>query len=199
LVESDAAEGEDEDFEQENSIQICCAWSYALADGILTYFIDEDHSSKEQQEAVRNGITNWDTKFKRLEFEESSNNEKPDIRIGFQKNNDEEIAGKTVNHFDRYGFIDDIQITIFKETSDFEFNNDVIKQIAEHEMGHALGLGHANFGGNLMAEQINSGTETISECEVRSVYEANSWYLEKDNDGNITPTYPKTSNITCDS
>jgi hypothetical protein len=64
LVESEEADNE-EDFEQENSIQICCPWSYALTDGILTYFIDEDHSSKEQQEAVRNGITNWDTKFKR--------------------------------------------------------------------------------------------------------------------------------------
>jgi hypothetical protein len=61
--ESDEAEGEDEDFEQENSIQICCAWSDALADGELTYFIDEDHSSEEQQEAVRDGIVNWDTKI----------------------------------------------------------------------------------------------------------------------------------------
>lgn len=73
-----------------------------------------------------------------------------------------------------------------------------MKQITGHEMGHALGLGHANFDGNLMAEQINSGTETISECEIRSVYKANSWYLEKDNDGDISPKYPKTNSISCD-
>jgi hypothetical protein len=141
---------------------------------------------------------NEDTKFKRLEIEESPVDKKPDIRIGFQNNNDEEIAGKTVNHYDKYGFIDNIRITIFKGTSDLEFSNDVIKQITEHEMGHALGLGHANFDGNLMAEQISSGTETISECEIRSVYKANSWYLEKDNGGNASPTYPKTDSISCD-
>jgi hypothetical protein len=65
-------------------------------------------------------------------------------------------------------------------------------------MGHALGLGHANFDGNLMAEQIKSGIEAISECEIRGVYEANSWYLEKDTGGNTSPTYPKTSSISCD-
>ena len=32
---------------------------------------------------------------------------------------------------------------------------------------HALGLGHANFDGNLMAEKVNDGTENISECELR--------------------------------
>ena len=67
-------------------------------------------------------------------------------------------------------------------------------------MGHALGLGHANFDGNLMAALINDGTEIISECEIKGVYEANSWYL-KDNDddsSNTIPTYPKDDSITCD-
>jgi hypothetical protein len=40
-------------------------------------------------------------------------------------------------------------------------------------MGGALGLGHANFDGNLMAEKVNAGTEKVSECEVK----ANYWKL----------------------
>ena len=196
VVESDN-DDEDEDFEQENSIQICCAWSDAIADGILTYFIDGDHISKEQQEAVQNGIEKWDTEIKRLELEESSFEERSDIRVGFQKNNDQGIAGQTINNFDGYGLINYIEITIFEGTSDIEFDNGIIEQISEHEMGHALGLGHANFDGNLMAAQINDGTETISECEIEGVYEANSWYLENSG-GNTGPTYPKDDSITCD-
>jgi hypothetical protein len=47
-------------------------------------------------------------------------------------------------------------------------------------MGHALGLGHANFDGNLMAEKINDGTERVSECEVEAVLQANQWNLIAD-------------------
>ncbi|MDW0315083.1 MAG: hypothetical protein QN716_06880, partial [Nitrososphaeraceae archaeon] len=46
-------EGDDEDFEEKDSIQICCAWGRDLEDGILTYYIDDDDSSEEQQQAVR--------------------------------------------------------------------------------------------------------------------------------------------------
>jgi hypothetical protein len=50
----------------------------------------------------------------------------------------------------------------------------------------------AFFAGNLMAAEINYGTETISDCEIKGVYEANSWYLEEKSYGHsIGPTYPQ--------
>jgi hypothetical protein len=43
-----------------------------------------------------------------------------------------------------------------------------------------------------MAAEINYGTETISDCEIKGVYEANSWYLEEKSYGHSTgPTYPQ--------
>jgi predicted Zn-dependent protease len=191
-------ENDDEDFEQENSILICCAWGYALADGSLTYYINDKDSSEKQQEVVRDAIKEWDKKIDPLELEESSNQKVSDIKIDFQKDNEQGIAGQTVNTFDSYGLTEKVGITIFKETSDYKFNNVVIKQIAIHEMGHALGLGHANFNGNIMAALINYGTDSISECEVRGVFEANHWYMEDNDDGNNIPEYPRYDIIACD-
>jgi hypothetical protein len=96
------------------------------------------------------------------------------------------------------GLISKIEITIFKGTSDYKFNNAVIEQIAEHEMGHALGLGHANFSGNLMAALINDGTKTISACEIKGVYAANGWYLEDNDSSSTIPAHLKDDSITCD-
>jgi len=200
--EKDYEENDDdtEDFEQENSIQICCAWGDALADGRSTYFISDEDSSEKQHQAVRNAIEEWDKKINPLELEKSLDRKGSDIRVDFKRNNKQDIAGHTMSTFDGYGLISKIEITIFKETTDHKFNNANIEQIAEHEMGHALGLGHANFDGNLMAALINDGTETISECEVKGVYEANGWYFEDNDDdsSNTIPTYPKDDSIVCD-
>jgi hypothetical protein len=60
-----------EDFEEQNSIQIYCAWGYNLLDGILTYYIDKE-GSNEQQEKARNAIQEWDRNINSLELEETS-------------------------------------------------------------------------------------------------------------------------------
>ena len=61
-------------------------------------------------------------------------------------------------------------------------------------MGHVLGLGHANFDGNLMAEKVNDGTEDISECEVEAVLQANHWKLIADD---TDPGRPKINRVMC--
>jgi hypothetical protein len=61
-------------------------------------------------------------------------------------------------------------------------------------MGHALGLGHANFDGNLMAEKVNDGTENISECESKAVLKANYWKLIANS---IAPAMPEKNGIVC--
>jgi hypothetical protein len=179
--EESGEENDSEDFEYENSIQICCAWGDALVDGKLTYYISDEGSSEKQQETIRNAIEEWDKKINLLELEESPDRKGSDIRVDFKRNNKQDIAGHTMSTFDGHGLISEIEITIFKGTSDYKFNNADI----EH--------------GNLMAALINDGTETISECEIKGVYEANGWYLEdNDDNSNTIPAYPKDNSITCD-
>ena len=176
----------DDDFEEENSIQICCAWGEKLADGSLTYKISGSDSDIVQ--AVRTAIEDWDYKIIGLELDEINKKKKEaDIEVSFEKDG-EEIAGQTVNNFNGFGLIDNAEMTISKNAFGRDFDTKTIEQIAKHEMGHALGLGHANFGGNLMTELVNDGTGTIDECEIKSVYEANQWKLKDGSDSAYAPS-----------
>lgn len=176
----------DDDFEEENSIQICCAWGEKLADGSLTYKISGSDSDIVQ--AVRTAIEDWDYKIIGLELDEiNKKKNEADIEVSFEKDG-EEIAGQTVNNFNGFGLIDNAEMTISKNAFGRDFDTKTIEQIAKHEMGHALGLGHANFGGNLMTELVNDGTGTIDECEIKSVYEANQWKLKDGSDSAYAPS-----------
>jgi len=176
----------DDDFEEENSIQICCAWGEKLTDGSLTYKISGSDSDIVQ--AVRTAIEDWDYKIIGLELDEINKKKKEaDIEVSFEKDG-EEIAGQTVNNFNGFGLIDNAEMTISKNAFGRDFDTKTIEQIAKHEMGHALGLGHANFGGNLMTVLVNDGTGTIDECEIKSVYEANQWKLKDGSDSAYTPS-----------
>jgi hypothetical protein len=196
---------DNEDFEDQNLIQICCAWGEELQDGILTYKIDDDDISKDRKAVVQDAIEEWDAKLDLLELEELPDKKNSDISIEFEddyddsKDEEDDIAGETMTTFYGDGFIGKVEITINKNVQDYEFNTKTIGQIAKHEMGHALGLGHANFDANLMAEKVNDGTAFVSECEIKAVIEANYWKLGQiEEDANLTPHYPQENRMACD-
>jgi hypothetical protein len=106
----------------------------------------------------------------------------------------------TRNFFDRYGLITKSFVTIYDREFPFGFNNDQIEQIAKHEIGHVLGLGHANFDNSLMATRPHHASDTISDCEIQAVYEANHWKLK--NQGSSTDNqiyHPNTQYLECNS
>lgn len=78
-----------------------------------------------------------------------------------------------------------------------EFDISIIGLVAKQVTGHALGLGHANFYGNLMAETVNDGTATVPECEINAVATANDWKLGENINANTDSDYPKDDNIAC--
>lgn len=174
-----------EDFEAQNIIKICCTWGLNLLDGILTYYTDTKSSTKQQQDEVRNAVQEWDRNIDPLKLEETFNEKDGDILIEFQEEyegngREARAVGQSINKFDNSSFIDKVQIIVYRGTSEYKFDEDMVQRIVEHEMGHALGLGHANFDGNLMAEKVNDGTENVSECEVKAVLKANYWKLIAD-------------------
>lgn len=179
----------DIEFEDENIIRICCAWGEELSDAILTFSVKGESN---KQDAVEEAIKEWNKKIS-IKIDEIPNG--GNIEINFRDDGNE-IAGQTVNYFDSYGFIRKSIITISSSSNDYEFDVEQIEQITKHEIGHALGLGHANFDGNLMTELVDSGTGRISKCEVEAVEFANAWKTQYNN---IIPYYPESDHIECES
>lgn len=181
---------DDDDFSDKDIIQICCTWGYELADGVLTFAFDDDDDD-DLKDAVRSAVSSWNDDLTGIRMVETDDGNE-DIKISF-KNDGKKIAGKTVNYFDGYGFIRQSHITVSEESYDRDFSSSQIEQIALHELGHVLGLDHANFRGNLMTERVDIGSPTISSCEIEGVNIANAW---KVNGGN-TMYLPEKQYIEC--
>ena len=177
--------------EKRHSIEICCTWGQALADGELTYRISGGNS--EFRDAVRSAASEWGSNIKNLILkEDQEHNGWADINIKFEKDGDDisdeklkrglVTAGITKYKLDWQGSIENVRMEIAKGTDDQGFSPDDIKMIAEHEFGHALGIGHANFKSSLMSPTIgNDQPREISECEIKGVLLANAWKLKSDN------------------
>ena len=167
-----------------NVIQICCAWGPELKSGVLTYSIDG--GNKKIVNAVNNAIDAWNQNLGKIQFVKVDSGDE-NVKISF-KGDGKIIAGKTINSVDKDGFIRQSSIIISKESFDKAFSLIQIEQIAKHELGHVLGLNHANFNGNLMTNQVNTASATISPCVIEAVNTANAWKLKDDGDSIHGPT-----------
>ena len=202
-----------QDISDRNLISICCTWGDELIDGELTFIIRDDSagnnldsvtsqnrgSSLQKKEAVYNAVEDWDLRIEGLNFREVQNRYDADIEIRFREGKIE-AAGLTNNLFDRFGLITKSFVTIYEREFPFEFGDDQIEQIAKHEIGHVLGLGHANFEDSLMSTHVHYGSGTISSCESQAVYEANHWKLNhKENGSNYYIYQPNINFLECKS
>lgn len=175
------------------SIEICCSWGEQLEDGKLTYRINEGDASI--REAVRNAVNQWDVKIDGLSLQEvEEEGSSVDIDIGFRKDGKHlpgerskhglMTAGLTSFELSWRNIIDEVHITLAKGVRGHEFAPTQIELVAQHEMGHALGLGHSNSRTSIMSPTINNQQSgSISECEINAVPRANAWKL-MDSDSN---------------
>ena len=173
------------DSSSKKKIELCCAWGNALDDGVLTFSIKNGGS--DLAKIVKLAINDWEKALGGVDFKYVKDNTDADVGIDFKKGKGKKV-GKTVTFFDQLGLIDHVDISISKKSYGFTLDKPTLEHVAKHEIGHALGLGHATFKGTLMSPNVDEIITKISACELESVKYANSW---KFNEGKSPHTLDK--------
>lgn len=180
-------------FSKSPSIAVCCAWDNKFANGQLTYTIVGGDAPSRQ--AVTEAINEWESSVNGLQFTEVSDKNSANIVVNFHNvgagsekhanglgsikgSTHTDIVGETVLHGSSNGLIDSAEINLATGAFGSTFGTTQIRQIAMHEIGHALGIGHANFVGDIMAPAINYEKAEISKCDANAVLAANQWEFE---------------------
>ncbi len=165
---------------------------------------DLSTSGSDQRKAVTDAVNEWNARIPNLRLVNENSNVDADIEVQLVDGLGGMAAGATLLRFDEDGFLNKATVLLPKaaffiegDTQVFavQYDSQKLKEIATHELGHALGLGHADFDSDLMSERLNSDeTMNISQCDVSAVTQANQWKLV-DNDS--TPNSPNEDEISC--
>jgi hypothetical protein len=193
-VGEDNDEDEDEDEEEDDDSQ----------DEEEFSIDDLPTSDSDQKRAVTDAVNEWNARIPNLRLVNEDSNDDADIEVQLVDGLGGMAAGATLLKFDEDGFINKVTILLPKAAFFIEDDSQVfalqydpqkLKEIATHELGHALGLGHADFDSDLMSERLNSDeTMNISQCDVTGVLQANQWKLVN-NDS--VPNSPDEDEISC--
>ena len=162
-----------------HSVAICCAWGNKLSDGILTYEVTG--SDQTGLSIIRGAVQAWDDTLPDLTMREVTS--KPDIAFlygpgaadGGESPGGTGARGLTTTYMNGRRMVLRVEIGIDGGPS--PVNAGAIEEIAKHEFGHALGLGHANWDGDLMSPLVNPTPAPIPACDVNGVMQANSWRM----------------------
>lgn len=168
---------------------------------------NDANATVDLEKAVRDAVQEWNTKFlnlKLVEITSSPENDDADIEVQFVEGFAGMVAGATMIRYDDNSFINRVTIILPKAAFYVEYDSEVfgvqyssqkLKEIAVHEMGHALGLGHANFDGDIMSHRLSSEkTLNIFQCDINGILQANHWKLVNNEN---TPDSPNESSVNC--
>lgn len=176
--------------EGQQELALCCAWGKSLEDATLTFSIASPDGPS--TEVIRRAVREWDGDLSALSLREVAVGQPTDVTIRFTPG-EGRTEGQAVTSFTRRGLISRVEITIHGALA--PANSGGLGQIAKHEFGHALGLGHTNYEGNLMSPAVSPDPQPVPPCVVQGVIEANRWKMIDPQAKRPSP--PRVSSVGC--
>jgi hypothetical protein len=163
------------------AVGICCAWGNRLKDGVLTYSVSGDDPTAVS--ILRAAVQAWDDALPEITLEQARR--KPDITLAYGpgvadggESSTSGARGLTTTYLNSRRLVMRVEIGV--DGGPAPVNAGAVEQIAKHELGHALGLAHANWDGDLMSPLVNPMPAPIPECDIAAVRQANSWKMVED-------------------
>ena len=188
------------------SIELCCTWDKQISDGILKFKLV--NMQEKQRNEVREAFDSWNKHLTTLRLVETySGDKKAEIIVTFgdidngnakqlvKKADAGQTAGQSVNNLDQSGYITNAKIILSDKIFDRESDSDTLYTVVLHEIGHVLGLGHANFD-DLMNPLVNNMDE-ISVCDVNGVFKTNELVLKNNASSSLQARFGENNIMNC--
>jgi predicted Zn-dependent protease len=189
------------------SIDLCCTWDKQISDGILKYKLVD--MQEKQKNEIREAFDSWNKQLTTLTFVEIySHDQKAEIVVTFgdidNGNADQsarnaeagQTAGQSVNNLNQSGYITNAKIILSDKVFDKESDSNTLFTVILHEIGHVLGLGHANFD-DLMNPLVTSDNDEVSVCDVKGVFKTNELGLKKNALSSLQTSFNEKNTMNC--
>ena len=196
------------DNSKNKSIDLCCRWGKQISDGELKYKLI--NMLGKQKEVVREAFDSWNKQLTTLQLVEvRSYDQRAEILVtvgdistgdsGRLVNNVEagQTAGQSVNNLDGDGFITNASILLSDEIFNMKSDSNPLFAVLLHEIGHALGLGHANFD-DLMNPVVTADVKGVSVCDANGVVKTNELTLKKEVRSHLPANPGKQATVDCE-